>query len=107
MEILEIQNLFEPYVFSSSLVTNGKPHPDIFLTAAKEMEIDPVKSIVIEDSISGVQAGVAAGMTVIGLTAASHIPQGFDEYLLSAGAHHIASTFDDAIMISKSLLRCS
>lgn len=107
LEILEIQKVFEPNVFSSSLVKNGKPDPDIFLYAAKEMGVDPVKSIVIEDSLSGVKAGIAAGMIVIGLTAASHIPQGFGLHLLSAGAHHIASSFDDATEISKSLLRCT
>ena len=107
LKILAIQHDFEPYVFSSSMVTNGKPHPDIFLHAAKEMGADPVQSIVIEDSVSGVQAGIAAGMTVIGLTAASHIPQDHHKHLLSAGAHHIATTFDEATAITRNLLNHS
>ena len=43
----------------------GKPAPDIFLTAAKALAIAPAKCLVLEDSNAGVQAAVAAGMTVI------------------------------------------
>ena len=42
---------------------------------------------------SGVEAGIAAGMTVVGLTAAGHIQPGTDERLAAAGAHHVVSTF--------------
>jgi beta-phosphoglucomutase-like phosphatase (HAD superfamily) len=86
------------------MVARGKPHPDIFLHAADAMGVHPSQAIVIEDSASGVQAGVAAGMRVIGLLAASHIQPGHRERLLAAGAHHVASTFDEAQQITRGLL---
>lgn len=61
-------------------------------------------TIVVEDSPSGVQAALAAGMTVIGLLAATHIQRGDDELLRSAGAHHLASSFADAEEITRGLL---
>ncbi len=48
-----------------SEIQNGKPAPDIFLLAAKRLGIDPKGALVFEDSPSGLEAGVAAGMRVI------------------------------------------
>ncbi|GAA3607505.1 HAD family hydrolase [Marihabitans asiaticum] len=52
--------------FSSEQVERGKPAPDVFLLAAEQMGVDPARCVVVEDSLSGVQAGRAAGMQVIG-----------------------------------------
>lgn len=49
-------------------VTNGKPHPEIFLTAAQKLDVAPEDCLVFEDTRSGVTAARAAGMEVIGLT---------------------------------------
>ena len=49
-------------------VTNGKPHPEIFLTAAQKLGVAPEDCLVFEDTRSGVTAARAAGMQVIGLT---------------------------------------
>ncbi|XP_078442242.1 riboflavin kinase/FMN hydrolase [Wolffia australiana] len=46
-------------------VENGKPSPDILLEAAKRMNVDPASCLVIEDSLPGVMAGKAAGMSVV------------------------------------------
>lgn len=104
LKVLGLTNTFKSNVFSASQVERGKPHPDIFLYAAKQMGIEPTRAIVIEDSVSGVQAGVAAGATVVGLLAASHIRNGHEERLRSSGAHHVAKTFAEAIDITRSLL---
>jgi beta-phosphoglucomutase-like phosphatase (HAD superfamily) len=48
---------------------------------------------VIEDSEAGVTAGIAAGMTVVGLTAGGHIRDGHAERLVARGAHHIADSY--------------
>ncbi|GAU68758.1 putative phosphatase [Streptomyces sp. NBRC 110611] len=56
-------------VFSSQDVGRGKPAPDLFLHAAREMGVAPERCAVIEDSPLGVQAAVAAGMDVFGFTA--------------------------------------
>jgi HAD superfamily hydrolase (TIGR01509 family) len=55
---------FEGRVFSADDVAHGKPDPAVFLLAAASMGVSPDRCAVIEDSVSGVQAGQAAGMTV-------------------------------------------
>ncbi|MEU4031141.1 HAD family hydrolase [Streptomyces anulatus] len=57
---------FEGRIFSASEVTHGKPAPDLFLHAAKEMGVNPSACIVVEDSKYGVQAARAAGMRALG-----------------------------------------
>jgi HAD superfamily hydrolase (TIGR01509 family) len=48
-------------------VTRGKPFPDIYLRAAQKVGAAPEKCLVIEDALSGVQAGKSAGMTVVAI----------------------------------------
>lgn len=104
LDALNLAEMFGANVFSSELVPRGKPHPDIFLYAARRFQVDPAQCLVIEDSVGGVQAGVAAGMPVIGLLAASHIRDGHDERLGEAGVHFVAATFDDASDLTRKLL---
>lgn len=58
--------LVEGVLFSAEEVRAGKPAPDLFLHAASRMGHEPSRCLVIEDSVPGVQAAVAAGMPVIG-----------------------------------------
>ncbi|MEA2103361.1 MAG: HAD family hydrolase [Candidatus Cloacimonadota bacterium] len=60
-----LRKYFETNIFSASEVKRGKPYPDIFLFAAKKMGVNPENCIVIEDSYTGVQAGLKAGMKVL------------------------------------------
>lgn len=81
-------------IYSAAVhVSRGKPHPDLFLHAAREMQAGPDRTVVIEDSPSGVRAGVAAGMTVIGLCAGGHIRDGHADRLAAAGAHEIMTSY--------------
>lgn len=48
-------------------VTHGKPHPEIFLTAAQKLNTAPEECLVFEDTRSGIKAAQAAGMSVIGV----------------------------------------
>jgi HAD superfamily hydrolase (TIGR01509 family) len=57
---------FDDRISSASEVEHGKPAPDLFLLAAERMGVAPADAAVIEDSVPGVEAGVAAGMTVYG-----------------------------------------
>ena len=57
---------FGDRISSASEVEHGKPEPDLFLLAAGRMGVTPARAAVVEDSVSGVQAGVAAGMAVYG-----------------------------------------
>jgi HAD superfamily hydrolase (TIGR01509 family) len=59
----------EGRLFSATQVAHGKPAPDLFLFAAQQMGVAPDKCVVVEDSVPGVQAGVAAGMRVLGYAA--------------------------------------
>lgn len=63
---------FDPHVFSSSMVENGKPAPDLFLHAAEQMGVAPSDCVVIEDSAAGITAARAAGMRVIGFVGGGH-----------------------------------
>jgi HAD superfamily hydrolase (TIGR01509 family) len=105
LEVLNMTPLFEGRVFSASNVERGKPHPDIFLHAAEQLGIAPGDCIVIEDSVGGVTAGRAAGATVIGLTAASHIQPGHDARLKQAGADHVVASFAELDRVIRPLLR--
>lgn len=55
-----------PCRISGDEVTAGKPAPDIFLEAARRIDVPAENCAVIEDSRNGVQAGLDAGMTVLG-----------------------------------------
>ena len=59
---------FEGRIFSAWDVGRGKPFPDLFLHAASNMGTEPSRCVVIEDALPGVQAAVAAGMSVFGYT---------------------------------------
>jgi HAD superfamily hydrolase (TIGR01509 family) len=78
---------FQGKMFSVTQVARGKPAPDVYLFAAEKMGAEPRRCVVVEDAPPGVQAGVAAGMRVLGFCA--HTPR---EKLERAGAHVL---FDD------------
>jgi HAD superfamily hydrolase (TIGR01509 family) len=56
---------FEGRIFSASEVAAGKPAPDLFLHAAARMGFDPRSTAVVEDSVPGIEAAVAAGMRAL------------------------------------------
>jgi HAD superfamily hydrolase (TIGR01509 family) len=66
-------------IFSASMVPRGKPAPDLFLLAASEMGVQPRDCLVIEDSVPGIRAARAAGMTVWRFTGGSHFKLGFGQ----------------------------
>lgn len=93
LQSLSITGLHEYFpenkVFTKIQVERPKPHPDLFLYAADQMGHTPERALVIEDSVSGVKAGIAAGMHVIGFTGSSDKPEHMEEKLRDAGAHTI------------------
>jgi beta-phosphoglucomutase-like phosphatase (HAD superfamily) len=80
-------DLFEQdALFSAYSVPRGKPHPDLFLHAAATMKATPARSVVVEDSASGVTAAVSAGMRVFG-----HVADSDGHALRAAGAETLRS----------------
>jgi len=65
VDALGIRKYFD-FLATGDYVKHGKPAPDIFLYAAKELGIAPEKCAVIEDSCNGVKGAAAAGMYVVG-----------------------------------------
>lgn len=78
--------LFDPHLFSASMVAHGKPAPDLFLYAAQQMAVPPGACLVVEDSRAGVTAAVAAGMPVLGFVGGSHCRADHAAQLLQTGA---------------------
>jgi beta-phosphoglucomutase-like phosphatase (HAD superfamily) len=71
----------------------GKPDPDPFLEAARQLEVDPVDAVVVEDAISGVQAGHTGGFgLVIGVDR-----HGDAEALKKAGADLVVSDLGELV----------
>ena len=105
LDILGLTKEFGDFVFSAEMVARGKPFPDVFLLAAERMKVNPLDCIVIEDSANGVRAGVAAGMTVIGLCAASHLQPGHAQRLMAAGASYSANSWNEVSVIVSALCR--
>ncbi len=105
LRVTDYETLFSPNIFSAAQVERGKPHPDLFLFAARSMAVAPRDCLVIEDSVAGVRAARAAGMTVFGFAGGSHFsgPTQAAE-LTAAGADLI---FDDMARLPEILARRS
>jgi beta-phosphoglucomutase-like phosphatase (HAD superfamily) len=67
LKILSLENAFD-FVASRDDVMQGKPDPEIYTLVASELQVPPSECLVIEDSPSGVQAALAAGMWCIAVT---------------------------------------
>jgi HAD superfamily hydrolase (TIGR01509 family) len=73
LNMVGLAHLVGPQLFTASMVTKGKPAPDLFLHAAAQMKADPARCLVIEDSLTGIRAARAAGMPVWRFTGGSHL----------------------------------
>ena len=94
---VDLWTLAAPHIYSADLVEHGKPAPDIFLYAAEKLETSPENCLVVEDSVNGVMAGVAAGMTVWGFTGGGHCFEGHGDRLIEAGAVEVMDGFSSLI----------
>lgn len=89
---LGLREEFGDHIYSGDDVQNGKPAPDLFLLAAAQLSVPTARCVVIEDSLNGVRAGIAAGMTVWGFSGGPHCGPDHGRALLGAGASVV---FDD------------
>ena len=87
---------FGERLYTSQMVERGKPAPDLFLLASERMRVEPRRTLVIEDSVSGVTAAKAAGMTAWGFVGGSHYRSRDGEaMLLAAGADRVFARMAD------------
>ena len=87
---------FGERLYTSQMVVHGKPAPDLFLHAAEKMRAEPRKTLVIEDSVSGVAAARAAGMKVWGFVGGSHYESRDGRAILQdAGADRVFDRMTD------------
>jgi len=88
--------LFEPHVYGADHVAQAKPAPDLFLHAAGALAVAPADCLVLEDSLNGVVAARAAGMTVWGFLGGGHASDALGERLLGAGAARLVRNWKEA-----------
>ncbi len=94
-------------LFTASQVQHGKPAPDLFLFAAARMASDPAHTLVIEDSLTGLRAALAAGMQVWRFTGGSHFIGPVEPEPEDARPHARFDAFADFFHIAPYLKRAS
>lgn len=83
-----LADCFAGRIFSGQDLPRTKPFPDVYLTAAQALGVPPSRCAVIEDSVTGATAGVAAGATVFGYSP-SNVGHSSPDALRAAGVAHI------------------
>lgn len=89
LSVAGLLRLFDPHVFGATQVAYGKPASDLFLFAARQLGAPAAGCIVVEDSIAGVEAAIAAGMPVVGFCGGSHCLGDHADRLLAAGCSRV------------------
>jgi HAD superfamily hydrolase (TIGR01509 family) len=83
---------------SSEEVPRGKPAPDVYLAAARALDVDPSGVVAIEDSANGIRSAAAAGMAVVALPN-THYPPDPDAL---AEAYYVIDALDELEQLSRS-----
>ncbi|WP_407180656.1 HAD family hydrolase [Bradyrhizobium sp. STM 3562] len=90
LALTDLARYFGDRLYTAQMVARGKPAPDLFLHAAAQMQADPQRTLVVEDSVSGVSAAKAAGMMVWGFVGGSHYrSRDGRSMLIDAGADRV------------------
>jgi beta-phosphoglucomutase family hydrolase len=87
LDRLDLKRTFR-VVVTGDEVGQGKPHPDVFLEAARQLGVDCSQLVVFEDAVSGVRAARSAGMVCVGIAQASNV-----SLLIDAGANYVVPDF--------------
>lgn len=96
LDHLGLRDAFEPHIYSGKEhVDRGKPHPDLYLHAARELGVEIGDSLIIEDSKVGATGALASGATVIGLAAGKHCFDDHADLLRAVGVRDIARSFEE------------
>jgi len=96
LDHLGLTEAFGEHVYSGrEHVARGKPAPDIYIHAAKQLGVAIDRSVILEDSEVGARGALASGASVIGLAAGRHCFDGHEEMLRSVGISHVAHSFEE------------
>jgi beta-phosphoglucomutase len=92
--ILDITGLyaFMPVIVAMEDTKKGKPDPEVFLSAARRLDVAPGRCVVFEDAPVGIEAAKRGGMKAVGVTFVGHHPE---EKLRQAGADRIVRSLDE------------
>jgi HAD superfamily hydrolase (TIGR01509 family) len=85
-----LADYFAGNIFSGHEMPRSKPHPDVYLAAAAHLGVDPTRCAVVEDTLTGLAAGIAAGATVF-----AYAPFGDGQALRDAGASEVFADMAD------------
>ena len=97
---LGLADAFGDHIYSGrEHVTRGKPAPDLYLHAARELGVDIGRTVILEDSKVGATGALASGATVIGLAAGRHCFDGHAAMLRAVGVSQIAHSFGEVVRL--------
>jgi HAD superfamily hydrolase (TIGR01509 family) len=94
LEKCGLMPFFKDRIFSGHELPRSKPFPDVYLAAAAALGVDPKRCAVVEDTVTGVTAGVAAGCTVFGYSP-SEMGHDAPNALKASGATHVFTDMAD------------
>ncbi|WP_420384775.1 HAD family hydrolase [Roseivirga sp.] len=92
IQMLEANHIFEQRVFSAEMVPKGKPDPAVYLLALDRLGLNQDEVLVVEDSVAGVSASVAAGLKTVGFLGGTHVRAGHGDKLLKFGAEELINS---------------
>ena len=96
LDHLGLSEAFGPHVYSGAEhVARGKPEPDLYLHAARELGVPIERAVILEDSRVGAKGALASGATVIGIAAGRHCFDGHADMLRSLGVAYVAHSFEE------------
>ncbi|MGH1375294.1 MAG: HAD family hydrolase [Alphaproteobacteria bacterium] len=95
LDFVDLRTFFEDDYIFTGLMAAPKPAPDLFLLAAERKNTPSAQTLIIEDSITGVTAAVAAGMDVWGFCGTHHAPDDHADNLKKAGATAVYHSMSD------------
>jgi len=93
LDNLNLRSYFD-VIIDGSMVTQGKPHPEVYELCAKGLDLSPKDCIVFEDSIAGLQSGKAAGCSILGVATSHTVEE------LKPHVEQIISDFTDPLVFT-------
>lgn len=94
---VRLRSALNGHIFSAEHVGKPKPAPDVYIHAMEVLKLRPHETIVVEDSVTGVEAAKSAGIFTLGFLGAAHVYDGHGAKLMEAGADLV---FPDAAALA-------